>query len=184
MITTKDYPNGPETEPVTLTEAKLFLRKDGNDEDALITALLKAARINCEMYINQSTIYQTRTLYVRDADDLTELNLVHPLVSVTSFKKYAEDGSATTYTTDDFVVQPAFAKLILKSTAEPINTTAQEYLEVVYVTGFGEIGEDVPHPIKQAILHTVAYGYENRDNNEPMPEIAKQLLNPYRDIPL
>ena len=38
------------SEPITLTEAKNFLRVDGTDDDTLITALISAAREMCESY--------------------------------------------------------------------------------------------------------------------------------------
>ncbi len=38
----------PEIEPVSLEEAKLYLRVDTGDENELITSLIKAARIMVE----------------------------------------------------------------------------------------------------------------------------------------
>jgi uncharacterized phiE125 gp8 family phage protein len=47
------------TEPVTLAEAKEYARIDGNSEDALITSLIKMARIHCESYIGKCIVLKT-----------------------------------------------------------------------------------------------------------------------------
>ena len=43
----------PVTEPVTLAEAKEYARIDGSAEDALITSLIKMARLHCESYMGK-----------------------------------------------------------------------------------------------------------------------------------
>ena len=49
----------PATEPITLTEAKLWLKVDDSTDDDLITALIIAARQACEDYTHRSLITQT-----------------------------------------------------------------------------------------------------------------------------
>ena len=49
----------PSSEPVTLTEAKLYLRVDNTTEDALISDLIVAARMDAEKYLKRSLISQT-----------------------------------------------------------------------------------------------------------------------------
>lgn len=44
----------PVAEPITLAEAKTFLRVDGTDEDLLIAALIKASREACEVFTGRS----------------------------------------------------------------------------------------------------------------------------------
>ena len=44
-------------EPVTLVEAKLHLRVDLSDDDALITAMISAAREMVERYTSRTLIY-------------------------------------------------------------------------------------------------------------------------------
>lgn len=48
----------PAVEPVTLAEAKLHLRVDIADDDAMITSLIKAAREFCETELRQALITQ------------------------------------------------------------------------------------------------------------------------------
>ena len=41
---------GPQTEPITLEEAMLHLRVDGNADDLLISSLITTAREYCETW--------------------------------------------------------------------------------------------------------------------------------------
>lgn len=48
-----------EVEPITLKEAKQHLRMDRNDDDLLISSLVKQAREWCEDFQNRKYIIQT-----------------------------------------------------------------------------------------------------------------------------
>ena len=49
----------PTSEPVTLAECKTWLRVDIADDDALLSALVTAARDAHELYCNRAYITQT-----------------------------------------------------------------------------------------------------------------------------
>ncbi|SIO60154.1 phage conserved hypothetical protein, phiE125 gp8 family [Singulisphaera sp. GP187] len=49
----------PAEEPVSLVEAKLYLRIDIDEEDALVSSLVTAARVYCENYLRQALVTQT-----------------------------------------------------------------------------------------------------------------------------
>ena len=57
--------NAPASEPVSLAEAKLFLRVEHDDDDDLIAALIAAARVQVEAQTRRALITQTWRL-VRD----------------------------------------------------------------------------------------------------------------------
>lgn len=52
----------PASEPVSLNEAKLWLRVDNSDEDSLIAELIATARESAEIYTRRSFISQTLQL--------------------------------------------------------------------------------------------------------------------------
>ena len=54
----------PAIEPVTLGEAKAYLRVDGNADEALIRHLIKASRQAVEAYTNRCLIEQTWTFEI------------------------------------------------------------------------------------------------------------------------
>ena len=51
--------SAPAIEPVTLSEAKLHLRVDGNDDDTLIQGLIQTARVDVETISLHKLITQT-----------------------------------------------------------------------------------------------------------------------------
>ena len=75
----------PAVEPVTLTEAKNQLRVDGAEDNALITALIKTARILIEKDARRALITQIWQMYLDKADPEIEIPKP-PLQSVESIK--------------------------------------------------------------------------------------------------
>src|SRR5690242_18760477 len=69
---------GPGEEPVSLAEAKAFARIDGSDEDALVGALIAAARLHVESLTGRALITQTWRLVLPCGDrKSTRLNSSH-----------------------------------------------------------------------------------------------------------
>lgn len=133
-------------EPVTVSEAKSYLRIIGSDEDTLIGELITSARERLEKFTGLSFGTKTLKCYTRASDKWFELPY-QPLVSITSVLD--DDGTALTYETRGLQY-----KQILTSSDNGINIT--------YVVGWGNAG--LPKGLKQAILKQVSTDYENREN--------------------
>ena len=119
----------PALEPVTLSEAKSYLRITDNNDDAFITTLISAVRRRCEGYTQRALITQTWTLWLdgllrRDryapqdgAQDLPinydgglyeAIDLPHPpLQSVTLMNSYAVDNSAALFSISNYIIYTA-----------------------------------------------------------------------------
>lgn len=137
------------TTPVTLTEAKLHLRVDGNTEDNLIAMLIEAATNLIESaYLWRSLV--TRTYTLKDSVSSAKVYALSmpPVQSVTSVKV---DGTITAaYTLDGTTGVLTFDSPVTGD------------IEIVYVAGYGNAAA-VPSQFKQAILLLVGNWYENRE---------------------
>jgi uncharacterized phiE125 gp8 family phage protein len=185
---------GPATEPVSLTEAKLHLRVDFSDDDALITALITAAREHCEQIMQRSIFNQT---YVLSLDQFNygdwrstipmerrnplrfsalwesmALRLPVPrLVSVTSITYLDVNGTEQTLDPSTYNVDPASEPARIVPAINLTWPTTDYYIpgsvKVTYISGTWGDGASVdtcPVSIKQAILLLIGHWYEHRSD--------------------
>lgn len=158
---------GPAVEPVTLAEAKAWLRLDDSDEDTLVTTLVTAARLHVEAVTGLALITQSWRL-VRDGWPLdgTVRLPVSPLQSLTSITTYDAEGTATTLALDGVLTDAAgnpAAVILPAGFGAGTVLRPRQGIEIDYVAGFGDDGASVPAPLRQALLTLLAYWFENRD---------------------
>ena len=196
---------------ITLAEAKTHLRLSGNEDDTYLNALISTAQFNAEKYTGRAITNQTLKLsldglpYADDdkfypegfftAPDINRsLGYIvlprPPLVSVSHFKSFDEDNTATTFATSNYHVDTSSepGRLVLKRgktfpSASDLRTV--NAYEITYVAGYGSSRDDVPTPIKQAIKLLVAHLYENReavtkDSANAIPYTIMGMLDPYK----
>jgi len=170
----------PAQEPVSLAEAKAWLRvESGDDEDALIAALIPAARARAEWHTGRAFVTQGWTLWLDGFQGCIELPLP-PLQAVTAVTLHAPDGAATPLDTGDYAVSGQHLLL----TPPPFALRARDGIAIAFTAGYGDAA-DVPAPICQAILQIVASLYEHRGGDAaPTPDGALALLAPYRTLKL
>lgn len=173
------------TEPVTLGQAKAHLRVDGTDEDALIEALIKAARQDAENRLQRALLQSTWRLTL-DAFPRALPNDVIPLgwgpiISVSSVKYYDPAGTLQTldpsaYRLADSGIEPV--------TSWPASQARRGAVEITYLAGYGTDANAVPAPIVQWILLALGDLYANRERSAERPVVAQGfadgLLDPYR----
>src|SRR5262249_46164290 len=104
----------PALEPVSLPEAKAFLRVDNSDDDDLITALITAARSHVELQTRRALITQSWRL-IRNAwpPDGRIMVTPAPLRAVTAARVYDAQNVTHSIDTAAFTVDAAAAPAIV-----------------------------------------------------------------------
>lgn len=184
---------GPAVEPVTLAEAKLFLRVEHDDDDDLIAALIAGSRIHVEAQTRRALITQTWRL-TRDVWPASGRFFVLPvpLVGLVAARVYGADNTAHAIDIGLFTVDKAAAPAMLAFAPGtlPAAGRAAAGIEVDVTTGYGAAGENVPEPLRHAIRLLVAHWYENRGiavvahNVAVLPATVAALIAPYQVLSL
>lgn len=167
----------PETQPVSLAEAKLHLRVDHNDEDAQILGLIRAATEHLDGWtgiLGQCVVEQT---WRQDFDALAAC-VPLPLGPVLSITEITVDGEPL----DD------------SSYSLAIDGAGRGYVEFDGVAGSGPVSITykagyalIPEPLKVAILLLAGHWYQNREAATPgalsaLPMAVDALIAPYRRV--
>jgi len=155
----------PATEPVTLAEMKLHSRIDVDEDDALVTSLIIAARMQIEQMANTKLITQTLALSIDSLPDSGILYLDGPVQSVTTFEYTDLDGNLQEW--DDTLYQvdiTANPARLMPIYDEDYPDILDDYNSIIvtYIAGYGNAAA-VPAIIKQAIKMLVAHWYNQRE---------------------
>lgn len=156
----------PSVEPITLTEAKLDLKIDSNDENDLLAILIKASRETIEIRTGRSLITQTRTVKLDYFPCTDTIKLPNgPVQSVTHIKYYDEDEVLQTLDSSEYWIDSDsdIARVVVKD-SWPSTEDRPNAVIVTYVCGYGAAGSSVPAPLRKALLFVLGHVYENRQN--------------------
>lgn len=181
---------GPAEEPVSLAEAKAFLKVDDTAEDGLITTLIGAARLHVEGVTGQALLAQSWRIVLDDWPDTHMVRLpVTPFMAVTEITAYDEAGGGHAVPLAQFLSEPD--RLLLPPSIAGMRTLrARQGIEIDYVAGFGTEPGDVPADIRQALLVLVGYWYEHRDaviiagSGAVVPSGFDRLVAPHKRVRL
>lgn len=179
----------PESEPVTLDEAKLHCRVEHNAEDTLIQSFITAARSQCEHILGRSIMPQTweKTLHCFPGDGI---GLHYPtIISITSIKYIdAITGTEVTLAANQYVLdkdsEPGWV-MPAPGVGWPATLDVANAVRVRYQAGYADAAS-VPEAIKNWIKLAVGAWYKNRESSAeasitPLPkELTDGLLDRYR----
>lgn len=192
---------GPALEPVTLAEAKTWLRVAHDDEDGLIADLIGAARQRVEDLTGRALITQVWRERL-DAWPERRLSafgqavrlLKPPLISVDAVRLFRPDGAFEVWDPAEYEVETGAdpGRLIAR---DPFNLPVPERraggIEIEFTAGYGATAEVVPAPAREAILRLVADGYGGVERAESArrgdtapPEAVMALLAPFQSVRL
>ena len=158
----------PPTEPVTLDEVKLFLRIDQGEEDALLEHLIRSARLQIEH--RASLVMIERPVRIQVSARRTEVRLpLEPVHELISAKIDGEDIPAQ-----------------LEARSHPPRVRFAHAPDAIVTfdlrAGFGPMPEDVPVPLRQAVLLLVADAFEHREREAGFDRTSLRidaLIGPY-----
>jgi uncharacterized phiE125 gp8 family phage protein len=180
--------NTPAVEPVTLDEARAFLRVEHNDDDETIAALVAGSRIHVEAQTRRALITQSWRL-TRDAWPAHGRLPVAPapLRALSAARVYDVDGNSHALDTQAFVPDLAGSALVFAPWSLPAPGRSAAGIELDVTVGYGDAAIDVPEPLRQAIRLLTAHWYENRGGSgadSVLPANVAALIAPYRVVAL
>lgn len=159
----------PTVEPVSLSDAKVHLRVDHADEDALISACIKAAREQAETITGRTLITTTLLLTLDAWPDSVAIELPRgPVQSVSAVAYVDVDGTVqtllgTAYALDNAGDDSPHYLLPAYGTAWPAARDTANAVTVTYVAGYGAAGSSVPGPVRQWLLLALGEMYAHRE---------------------
>jgi uncharacterized phiE125 gp8 family phage protein len=174
----------PVSEPLPLADAKQYLRVEHADDDALIAALIVAARQAVERATRRVLVTQTwRIVLDRWPASGRIVAPVNPLSTLEAARVFVVDGTPVPVDPAAFTLNTAAVPGVIAfergAVAEPGRALAGIELDVT--AGHGAAA-DVPAPLVQAVRLLLARGYEHRDRvpGDALPEAVARLVAPFR----
>jgi uncharacterized phiE125 gp8 family phage protein len=201
----------PSIAPVSLDEAKLHLRVDGNDEDAVVEALILAATQHLDGWSGVLGRCLCEQTWRQDFDGFSKYMRLPlgPAISVASITWRNSDGQLATVASSNYLLQTdelgAFVRFD-DGYSLPSNLADTRAVSVTYAAGYADIpavpddGETedvdesvparstVPAPLKTAIILLAGHWYANREAvvtgtiATELPMAVASLISPYRRV--
>ncbi|QIB36313.1 head-tail connector protein [Ancylobacter pratisalsi] len=177
---------GPAAEPLTLAEAKTYLRVDHDGEDAMIGSMITAARATVEALTRRVLIDQSWRI-VRDAWPASGLIPVpvNPLKAITGAHVIDAAGAEIEVPLaaliSDTARLPGLIRVERCAVPEPGRVLAGIAIDVV--AGHGADADHVPSPLVEAVRVVLAHFYEHRDEpgaGAAFPARLDALVAPFR----
>lgn len=188
---TLKYISGPDLEPITLDEAKAQCRVSSTDEDDLLTALIIAARQECEHKVGRMLISQVWE-QVFDAFPSGAIDLdMAGATSVVSVTYVDTAGALQTYGSANYVLDAECEQESwlhpAAGTTWPSTYDSANAVHIRFVVGFGPSASDVPRSVRTWLLMRVGTLYQCRteiSSGAPLSELPMRftdgLLDRYR----
>lgn len=185
----------PAVEPVSLQEAKDHLRIDGDADNAVIDALIYAAREAIENATGRALIQQTWDLKLDsfgDCDYYREGAIwlpKPPVTSITSISYVDTAGATQTWSSSEYQTDLPSGPHAMRARVLPAygyswpSTRCQmNAVTIRFVCGYGTTPESVPSLLPVAMKLLIGHWYENRANDEAqtVPAWVRSMTWAYR----
>lgn len=181
----------PAIEPVGVDEFKAHARIDGEEENALLAAMLLAARAHIETLSGKVFITQSWRLIADEVPSDGRLPLlVRPIRSVDSVVVYDGQGTPSSLEPEDWLADLGgrWPRLMLRRPAAT-RMRAMNGIEIDVTAGYGPTGLDVPSVLRHAIVMLATHWYAHRATGFDFttagePDGLFDLIEPYREVRL
>lgn len=147
------------TEPVELEDAKEWLRVDYDDDDDLITGMIKSARQSIEQFLNIALVDKSVVLDVITTCETDVIRLPYVESAEIEIEDIDDDEAVDT---ENYKVRGA-----------GVTVNYAGYFSITYDIEAGEI----PEAIKEGIKMEVAERYANRGENDNTEGLSKGAIN-------
>ena len=193
----------PKCEPVTLELTKNYLRIDHHEEDVLIAQLIRTARQSVESYTARSFIRQAwrftvnagyghaqcENTFLTGYDSTIKRGIElprSPFIEIIDKPQFIDNYGARGM--EGYRLDMMSRVCYLHFTNTAINAfNAHGQLQIDFWAGYGDSTDDIPDPLRHAILMTIAqlYSQQSSANDNgivflPLDESVLQMIKPYR----
>ncbi|WP_114390241.1 head-tail connector protein [Notoacmeibacter marinus] len=176
---------GPEPEPISLADAKAHLRVDHDTEDELIAALIVMAREvterRCSLVLGRQNWRLTCDAVCTAEPTLLPLQPVRAIDAVTV---YDEFGVARALDVESYRLCGNRRPASVAFRTLPTAVDMENGVEIDIAAGFD--ADDIPAPLRQAMMLLIGQGYETRGgfsaSEQPVavPQGYEVLVQPFR----
>jgi uncharacterized phiE125 gp8 family phage protein len=177
----------PALEPVSLSDARIFLRLDQTDEDGLLSTLITAARLMVEAASGRMLIEQSWRIVLDRWPEGGEIRLpLSPATSIAAARVYDALGEAQAVPEAalqlDTTTDPPLVRV---AGSVPAVGRMRAAIEIDIVAGYGPETADVPALLRHAVLQLAARWFEQRGDvagrdGATLPPEIMALVAPFR----
>jgi uncharacterized phiE125 gp8 family phage protein len=161
--------------PLTLAEARDWLRLGPGSEDAQVAALIRAAANMCEAFTGQLLI-EREVVEERAAAAMLRLGK-QPVAGVDDVLVLGGPGAPAALATDQWAAVPLAEGAM--AVRLPILAEGRR-VRVRYRAGLVQEGHEVPSALRQGLLRLVQHWHFGGQDDVTMPAIVTALWTPWR----
>lgn len=178
----------PRNEPITLAEARQWLREDNCDEDLTLQSLIVSARMTLEAFTRRFFVEQRwRLTYDSWPETVASVNTIaiplFPCLSIDAIRVFDISNFPTSIQSGQFQLRTSSDAAQVVFDARPASPgRAHDGIEIDISVGYGAEPLKTPEPLRHAILILVA-NWRNHRGDGPetiLPEPVIRLATPFR----
>lgn len=176
--------------PISIAEAKAFLRIATSEEDALLAGLLRSAGEMCEGFTGRMLVERPVEETLAASTGWTRLGAA-PVRSIQGVAAIAADGTAVALSPEDYAIDidasgDGWVRVTGPSALPQGPGQAPKRIRVSYRAGLAADPNGVPETLRQGIVRLAAHLYAHREREEAAgpPAAVTALWRPWRRLRL